>query len=43
MYLRLGAKVCGPPMVDGDFGTIDFFVVFDVQTMSDRYRRMFAR
>lgn len=43
MYLRLGAKVCGPPMVDRDFGTIDFFVVFDVQTMSDKYRRMFAR
>lgn len=43
MYLRLGAKVCGPPMVDREFGTIDLFVVFDVQTMSDKYRRMFAR
>lgn len=43
MYLRLGAKVCGPPMVDRDFGTVDFFVVFDVNTMSQKYRRMFER
>lgn len=43
MYLRLGAEVCGPPMIDREFGTIDFFVVFDVQRMSEKYRRMFAR
>lgn len=43
MYLRLGAEVCGPPMIDRAFGTIDFFVVFDVQRMNEKYRRMFAR
>ncbi len=43
MYLRLGAEVSGPPMIDRDFGTIDFFVVFDVERMTDKYRRMFAR
>jgi putative hemolysin len=43
MYLRLGAEVCGPPIVDRGFGTIDFFVVFDTERMTDRYRRMFAR
>ncbi|MEQ1765518.1 MAG: hypothetical protein ABL984_20485 [Pyrinomonadaceae bacterium] len=42
MYLRLGARVCGPPMIDHEFGTIDFFVVFDVRSMTDKYRRMFA-
>lgn len=42
MYLRLGAEVCGPPMIDAEFGTIDFFVVFDIDRMSDRYRRMFS-
>jgi len=42
MYLRLGARVCGPPMIDREFGTIDFFVVFDVSEMSEKYRRMFA-
>lgn len=42
MYLRLGARVCGPPMIDHEFGTIDFFVVFDVRSMNEKYRRMFA-
>lgn len=41
MYLRIGAKVCGEPVVDHAFGTIDFFVIFDVQTLNDKYRRMF--
>jgi putative hemolysin len=27
MYLRLGARVCGPPIVDREFGSIDFFVL----------------
>jgi putative hemolysin len=43
MYLRLGAEVCGPPMIDREFGTIDFFVVFDTTRMTEKYRRMFAR
>jgi putative hemolysin len=42
MYLRIGAKVCGPPMIDREFGTIDFFVVFDVTKMNKKYSRMFA-
>ena len=41
MYLRIGAKVCGPPMIDEQFGTIDFFVIFDLQNISGKYRRMF--
>ena len=41
MYLRIGAKVCGPPMVDHEFGTIDFFVVCDTERISERHRRMF--
>ena len=42
MYLRLGARVCGPPMIDHEFGTIDFFVVFDVRSMNERYQKMFS-
>ena len=42
MYLRIGARVCGPPMVDRKFGTVDFFVVFDVATMTEKYRRVFS-
>jgi putative hemolysin len=41
MYLRIGAKVCGPPMIDDAFGTIDFFTVFDLANMNEKYRRMF--
>lgn len=41
MYLRMGAKVCGPPTVDRDFGTIDFFVVCDTHQITEKYRRMF--
>lgn len=41
MYLRIGAKVCGPPTVDADFGTVDFFVVFDLEAIQPRYEKMF--
>lgn len=40
-YLRIGARVCGPPMIDYEFGTIDFFIVCDTETINARYRRMF--
>ncbi len=40
-YLRIGAKVCSPPMVDSEFGTIDFFVLFDSQKINEKYRKMF--
>ena len=41
MYLRIGAKVCGSPVVDLEFGTIDFFVIFDLQTLNGKYRQLF--
>jgi putative hemolysin len=41
MYLRIGARVCGPPMIDHDFGTIDFFVVCDTRAIAEKYQRMF--
>lgn len=42
MYLRIGARVCGPPMLDREFGSIDFFVVFDVQNLNLKYQKMFG-
>jgi putative hemolysin len=39
-YLRFGAKVCSPPAIDRQFKTIDFLVIFDIETMDDRLRRM---
>jgi putative hemolysin len=43
MYLRLGAKVCSRPTLDRDFGTIDLFVVFDINDLNDKYRRLFSK
>lgn len=40
-YLRIGAKVCSPPVVDSEFGTTDFFVIFDSQKINEKYRKMF--
>ena len=41
MYLRYAGKVCGPPVIDRRFGTIDFLVLLDLQDLSPRARRMF--
>ena len=41
MYLHIGSRVCGPPTYDEQFGTVDFFVVFDLQEMNPKYREMF--
>lgn len=40
-YLRLGAKVCGPPAHDPAFGTADFFVLLSLADADPRYLRRF--
>ncbi|HQR31501.1 MAG TPA: GNAT family N-acyltransferase [Blastocatellia bacterium] len=40
-YLKIGAKVCGPPAIDRLFKTIDFFVLFDLFEMDRQTQRMF--
>lgn len=40
-YLRFGAKVCGPPVIDRQFKTIDFFVMFDVEMMDAKTKQLF--
>ena len=40
-YLRIGAKICGEPVIDRQFKTIDFFVLVDVKNIPDKYFRMF--
>jgi putative hemolysin len=37
----MGIKICGEPVIDREFGTIDFFVIFDLPAMSEKYKRMF--
>jgi putative hemolysin len=41
IYLRYAGRVCGPPVIDREFRTIDFFVLFDVEAMAPRARRLF--
>jgi putative hemolysin len=36
-YLRLGAVVCGPPALDCEFGTADFFILMDMQKLNSSY------
>jgi putative hemolysin len=40
-YLRLGAKVCGPPAYDRQFGTTDFLVLARTADIVQRYGRHF--
>ena len=40
-YLRLGAFICGDPALDREFGTIDFFVLVDINNVPIRYKRHF--
>ncbi len=40
-YLRLGGLICGDPVLDREFGTIDFFIVVDINKVPPRYKRHF--
>jgi putative hemolysin len=41
-YLRLGAVVCGPPAIDQEFGTADFFMLLDIYNLSAEYLNRFG-
>ncbi len=40
-YLRLGAKICGEPVIDKNFGTIDFLILLDLQSIPSKYLKHF--
>lgn len=40
-YLRLGGLICGEPALDRDFGTIDFFILVDIEKVPARYKQHF--
>lgn len=42
-YLTIGAKICGPPAIDRDFGTIDFLTLLDLQSLPPIVRAHFLR
>jgi putative hemolysin len=43
IYLRYGAKVCGPPAIDRFFKTIDYLVVLDVDDLDAEARATFFK
>jgi putative hemolysin len=40
-YLDLSARLCGPPAIDREFGTIDFLTLLDLQAIPPRLRTRF--
>jgi putative hemolysin len=42
-YLAIGAKVCGPPAIDREFGTIDFLTLLDLHSLPAIVRSHFLR
>jgi putative hemolysin len=40
-YLAVGARICGPPAWDRDFGTIDFLTLLDLDQLSPAARSRF--
>jgi putative hemolysin len=40
-YLAIGARICGPPAWDREFGTIDFLTLLDLQLLSSSARHRF--
>ncbi len=41
-YLNLGARLCGPPAFDRQFGTVDFPILLDFREIPERYLRHFG-
>jgi putative hemolysin len=42
-YLAIGAKICGPPAIDRQFGTIDFLTLLDLHTLPGIVRAHFLQ
>jgi putative hemolysin len=42
-YLAIGAKICGPPAIDREFGTIDFLTLLDLHALPGVVRTHFLR
>jgi putative hemolysin len=40
-YLRYGAKICGAPAIDREFKTIDFLMLFDLESLDERRYKLF--
>lgn len=43
IYLRYGAKICGPPAIDRVFKTIDYLTLFDLTKIDAQTREILAK
>jgi putative hemolysin len=41
-YLSIGAKICGVPAIDREFGTIDFLTLLDLHALTDSAKAHFG-
>lgn len=41
-YLSIGARICGPPAIDREFGTIDFLTLLDLHTLPETAKAHFG-
>ena len=42
-YLRLGVGICGAPVLDEEFGSIDFLILLDYKYLPEKYVRHFFK
>ena len=42
-YMRIGAEVCGNPAYDENFRTADFFTLFDINKINEKYAKRFLK
>ena len=43
LYLQMGAKICSLPAIDRQFKTIDFFTLFNIADLDQRYYQIFFK
>jgi len=42
VYISTGARMCGPPAIDREFGTIDFLTFYDIKNLEPSAARFFG-
>lgn len=42
VYISTGARMCGPPAIDREFGTIDFLTFYDINNLEPSAARFFG-
>ncbi|MEZ0323877.1 MAG: GNAT family N-acyltransferase [Hydrogenothermaceae bacterium] len=43
VYLNAGAKICGLPYLDEEFGCVDFFTFLDISKLNESFKRKYGK